>query len=237
MVDVSDVLWSECARYLNARNAHNLACTCRTSRFLLVDEGLWKHFTRELLSTRPRYIMMKEEEEKLETHPDFTSWYHYYVGLLENNKQPMLRREALLANRWFFNYTSTAGSCGKATVQEVMFREDGLLYFERGYPPMRWSMGGTESVYAPSIRQFANSLLSESQSLPQGYSLDDSLLQNNKQYIRIADFPVHDVEWNKDRWEWEIKNTNVVIWSVPDSKEAAEHCKYMPKECEPKIDV
>ena len=227
-IELSEVLWIECAKYLDAVNVCNLARTQRSFVFVLENSFLWRCFTRELLSTRPRYQMKKEEEDRLETHPDFSSWFHYYVGLMENNLRKRLNRSFLISNRWFFNYTAQAGSCGKATVQEVEFRGDGLLYFERGYPPMQWSMGGTESIYAEPVREMIHSLMSRRQTFPQGYDQSNNI---SKQYIRIADFPVHDVEWNKNRWEWEIKNSNVVIWSVPDKEETPENCGYMPKEC------
>ena len=227
-VHLSEQLWIECAKYLNAENVHNLASTRRSFGYILKNRYLWRCFTKELLSTRPRYRMNKEEEDRLETHPDFSTWFHYYIGLKENNSRNRLNRSTLIANRWFFNYTAQAGSCGKATVQEVEFRGDGLLYFERGYPPMQWSMGGTESIYAEPVREMIHSLMSGRQTFPQGYDQSNTV---SKQYIRVADFPIHDVEWNKNRWEWEIKNSNVVIWSVPDKEESAENCGYMPKEC------
>ena len=194
-IELSEVLWIECAKYLDAVNVCNLARTQRSFVFVLKNSFLWRCFTRELLSTRPRYQMKKEEEDRLET-----SRFFLLVSLLRRIDGEQFAKEIeplsfLISNRWFFNYTAQAGSCGKATVQEVEFRGDGLLYFERGYPPMQWSMGGTDRSHGLSqVREMIHSLMSGRQTFP----------RNNisKQYIRIADFPVHDVEWNKNRWEW-----------------------------------
>ena len=241
-------------QYLDLDSLHSLMTSCSDFfKILSLDNNLWRFHTRIFLQGRKRWRLSEEQEKERERKRGFRSWMEEFKRIQGDLRFKELSYEHLTRCRWFFNFSTSAGSCGVATIQEVVFSENGFMYMTAGYPPMPYSLlsqeetNRTESMYSQEVHSLLASLFqTEGQTLERRtlqnlsnagtMSEEDEKAQEGKrstcvnQYVRIADFPPHLVSWRKDAGEWVIKNRNVVIWSVADDENIRQPC-YLPPEC------
>lgn len=176
--------------------------------------------------------MSRQREKDIANYPFFVSWFSYFVEMVSKRVRPVLTNSFMTMSKWRFNFTRIAGGRGPRTVQSARFDIDQegrqVLVLERGYPPMKWSIvqNRHEAMFSPVVETFTTALM------PPPLWNRDRVVSSTRQLVRIADFPPHDVFWNKERWEWEIKNVNVVFWSIADDEDGETSSEmYIPADC------
>jgi len=214
-----------------------LACSlaCKALKEHAYQDVVWRPLCAQRWSGKPRFELTDTRSQQL-LSASFQSWRGEYarVEAAEAGRVNITERE-VCSNTWYFNFLGEGGMRAQAKpvtsrrtlgdfpfLHAVRFTSDGVLHMGKGFPPkLPWILVCSTcerrpvSVVGHNDEPFFLLDASWSMHTAECPHAKDEGGGSCPVSLAVANFPLHAVRRDEERWEWITQNSHVVLWTMP----------------------